>query len=70
MSGALQSGQSRDLRREKVWPAGVPGSVGAPSLKSIWEKQGRENWKGSDVLGRELAGVKCASEPAGNLEPG
>lgn len=22
--------------------------MGAPSLKSIWEKQSRENWKGSD----------------------
>lgn len=40
------------------------GTTGVLSLKSIYIKQGRENWKGLGLWGGELVGMKWVAEPS------
>lgn len=52
--GRLKAGP----QKVKILAVGVPGTIGAASLKSVCINQGRENWKVSGLWGGKLAGRK------------
>lgn len=51
-------------QRVAVQAVRASATTGASSLKSIYIKQGREDWKGLGLWGRELVGMKWVAEPS------